>query len=328
MSFSENTKNKNHWALLKESGTYVGLRFLYLLNKYFGRKVYSLLIYPVALYFVVFNIAARRASQQYLLNHWYKNPNVLKSRPNILNNVMHFKNFAEAILDKGLAWSSEIQENVFEVSSTSNINELMNDARGQLIIGSHFGNLEYCRGFMQRYREKIINILVYDKHSTNFVKVMQKINPDSRVNVFQVDEFDIATILLLKQKTDAGEWVFIAGDRIPLAGIEHTVEVIFLDKIARLPIGPYLLAKALACPVKLMFGYRHPSLQANKVCFDVVNFSECLKFTRNNRSEVMQQYAQAFISALEGHCLQAPYQWFNFYNFWADDMLPATSADH
>jgi predicted LPLAT superfamily acyltransferase len=327
MSLVTNKKSKDHWASLKESGTYTGLRFLYLLNKFFGRKIYSLLIYPVALYFVIFNVSARRASQGYLLYHWQKNPDILRKRPNILNTVIHFKNFAEAILDKGLAWSSEISENTFEVTAASNINELMNDKRGQLIIGSHFGNLEYCRGFMQRYKDKIINILVYDKHSANFVKVMQKINPDSRVNVFQVDEFDVATILLLKQKTDAGEWVFIAGDRIPLAGIEHTVEVTFLDKRARLPIGPYLLAKALTCPVKLMFGYRHPSLQANKVCFDVVNFSESLKFTRNNRDQVMQQYAQQFISALESHCLQAPYQWFNFYNFWIDNMSSVIKTD-
>jgi predicted LPLAT superfamily acyltransferase len=331
MSITEKQKNSDrnvdHWATLKESGTYSGLRFLFFLNNVLGRKVYSLIVYPVALYFVIFNAKSRRASQQYLLLHWHKNSQALKNKPNLRNSVIHFKYFAEAILDKALAWSSDIPEDTFVAVDPSCIDEMMADKRGQLIIGSHFGNLEYCRGFMQRYKDKIINILVYDKHSANFVQIMQKINPDSRINIFQVDEFDIATILLLKQKTDAGEWVFIAGDRIPLAGVEHTVEVSFLDKAARLPIGPYLLAKALACPVKLMFGYRHPDLPENKICFDVVKFTERLSFTRKNRDEVMQQFAQQFISVLERHCLQAPYQWFNFYDFWVDDIMSLTTLN-
>ncbi len=324
MSMAPDKATEDHWASLKEAGTYSGLRFLFFLNRVFGRRVYSLVIYPVALYFVIFNKKSRRASQQYLQLHWSKNPEVLNKKPNIFNSVIHFKYFAEAILDKGLAWSSDIQEENFVISDTSLIDELMADKRGQLIIGSHFGNLEYCRGFMQRYKDKVINILVYDKHSANFVGVMQTINPDSRVNVFQVDEFDVATILLLKQKIDVGEWVFIAGDRIPLAGVEHTVDVVFMDKKAKLPIGPYLLAKALACPVKLMFGYRHPKYHDKKVYFDVVKFSENLSFTRKNRSVVIQSYAQQFISAIENHCLNAPYQWFNFYDFWADETSSAS----
>lgn len=319
MSMASDKATEDHWASLKEAGTYSGLRFLFFLNRVFGRRIYSLVIYPVALYFVIFNKKSRIASQKYLQLHWNKSPEVLKKKPNIFNSIIHFKHFAEAILDKGLAWSSDMKEDTFVISDTSFIDELMSDKRGQLIIGSHFGNLEYCRGFMQRYKDKIINILVYDKHSANFVGVMQTINPDSRVNVFQVDEFDVATILLLKQKVDAGEWVFIAGDRIPLAGIEHTVDVMFLEEKAKLPIGPYLLAKALACPVKLMFGYRHLEYQDNKIFFDVVRLTDGLTFTRKNRNEVIQNYAQQFISALECHCLSAPYQWFNFYDFWADE---------
>lgn len=171
---------------------------------------------------------------------------------------------------------------------------------------------------MHRYRSKVINILLYDKHAGNFVKMMQKQNDESRLNVFQVDEFDMTTIMQLKQKIDAGEWVFIAGDRIPLSGVERTVEVEFLDQKAPLPIGPYMLAKALACPVNYMFAYRHKPAQ-NKVVFDVTPVCEKLVISRKNREHDIAQYAQLFSDKLEGHCHNAPYQWFNFYNFWQPD---------
>lgn len=308
-----------HWASIQEVGTLAGLRFLFLLYRIFGKSVYSLVMYPVALYFVLFKSNARRASQQFLLFHWKKNPKFWKKKPSLLNSVIHFKQFAETILDKSLGWISDISEDEFVIHDFSIIETLMKDSRGQLIIGSHFGNLEYCRGFMQRYKEKHINILVYDRHSANYVELMQRLNPDSRVNIFQVDEFDVPTILRLKTKIDNGEWVFIAGDRIPLAGLEHTVEVNFLDKKANLPIGPYLLAKALACPVKLMFGYRHPNLASNKVCFEVVPFTDRVEFSRKDRQQKLSDYAQQFIAHLERHSLQAPYQWFNFYNFWVEN---------
>ncbi|MFT6389582.1 MAG: putative LPLAT superfamily acyltransferase [Cellvibrionaceae bacterium] len=310
--------NKQHWASLQEAGTLTGLRFLFLLYRLFGKGFYSLLMYPVAFYFLLFNAESRRASQFFLKLHWQVNPGFWVKKPSFFNSVIHFKQFAETILDKALAWSSEITEDEFVVEDFSIIEELMADKRGQLVIGTHFGNLEYCRGFMQRYKEKIINILVYDKHSANFVQVMQKLNSDSRVNIFQVDEFDVATILLLKQKIDKGEWVFIAGDRIPLGGLQRTIEVDFLGKKAPLPIGPYLLAKALECPVKLMFGYRHPKLGKDKVCFEVVPFAEAIHFSRKSRQQALHVYAQEFASNLERHSLQAPYQWFNFYDFWGD----------
>lgn len=316
MDASAAKHNKNHWASLQEAGTLTGLRFLFLLYRLFGKGFYSLVMYPVALYFVLFNGVSRRASQQFLTKHWQAQPDFWKQKPGLWNSVIHFKQFAETILDKGLAWYSEVTEDEFIIEDFSIIETLMADTRGQLIIGTHFGNLEYCRGFMQRYKEKIINILVYDKHSANFVQIMQKLNPESRVNIFQVDEFDVATILLLKQKIDRGEWVFIAGDRIPLTGLERTLEVNFLGETAPLPMGPYLLAKALDCPVKLMFGYRHPRLGKDKVYFEVVPFADVISFSRKDRQQKLQGYAQQFASHLERHCLQAPYQWFNFYDFW------------
>jgi predicted LPLAT superfamily acyltransferase len=316
-SIQPSTTNTNpHWSSIREAGTLAGMKFLYVLHKYLGRRVFSLVMFPVAIYFAFFKPVARRASLQFLQMHWSANPGFWSTQPGYWQVIVHIRHFAEAILDKVLAWSAEISDEVFVIEDHSVIEKLMADPRGQLIIGTHFGNLEYCRGFMQRYRDKVINILVYDKHSANFVEIMQRVNPDSRINIFQVDEFDVATILLLKGKISNGEWVFIAGDRIPLTGLQRTVTVDFMGKKAPLPIGPYLLAKALECPVKIMFGYRHPNLDPSKVYFEVVPFTDQLTFSRTNREAQLQAYAQEFANCLQKHCNQAPYQWFNFYDFW------------
>jgi predicted LPLAT superfamily acyltransferase len=303
------------------------MRFIYFLYRVFGRWIFSLIMYPVALYFVLFRKSQREASHQFLVAHYRKNPSYWRIKPNNFHVLLHFKSFAEVILDKMLGWLVDIKESDFVLTSPQLIKELLEDQRGQLIVGSHFGNLEFCRGFMHRYKSKVINILLYDKHAGNFVKMMQKENQDSRLNVFQVDEFDVTTIITLRNKIDAGEWVFIAGDRIPLSGLKRTVDVDFMGHSAPLPIGPYMLAKALACPVKFMFAYRHKS-ENNKVVFDVIPVCDRLVLSRKEQLNDIRKYAQKFASRLEEHSLEAPYQWFNFYDFWSLKIESIESSEH
>lgn len=314
---SKTQKSKNHWASIHEAGTLFGMRFLCTVHRYLGRWAVSLLLLPTVLYFVLFRPLSRQASLDFLRTHYQVYPNYWQRQPGILQVMRHFREFAETVVDKLLAWVIDIDTTEFDVHTPEIIEELMADERGQLIIGTHMGNLEYCRGFMQRYRSKTINILIYDKHSANYTEIMQSLNPDSRLNVFQVDEFNVNVMLRLKTKIEQGEWLFIAGDRIPLTGVERTVEVDFIGRKATLPIGPYMLAKALACPVKLMFAYRDYTASSANVYFEVFPFAEQLSFSRQNRLQNIQVHAQRFATELEKHCAKVPYQWFNFYDFWS-----------
>ncbi|MDC0363047.1 hypothetical protein OAN12_08405, partial [Halioglobus sp.] len=211
-----------------------------------------------------------------------------------------------------LAWTSAIKEDEFMIVNESKIREVLEGSKGQLIIGSHLGNLEYCRGFVHRYKSKTINALVYDQHSANFVNMMRRKNPDSRMHIYQVDGLDIPTILHLKEKVDQGEWLFIAGDRVPLSGDERTVDVRFMGRVASFPIGPYILAKVLQCNVKLMFSYRVGGL----VRFEMVPFADRVNVRRKESEADLYNYAQQFAAELERQCVKAPFQWFNFFPYW------------
>ncbi len=309
------TSDTEHWAQLKEAGTLRGFHFLLWVHKVFGRGIFSACLYPVMLYFLLARKVARRASLDFLTTHYHYAPQRWKTKPGYRHVYRHFMAFGQAILEKLLAWSTEIAEEEFLIEDQAAVDDLLNDPRGQLIIGTHLGNLEYCRGFMQRYKNKAINVLLYDQHAANFVKMMQHVNNDSRMRVYQVTELDIPTVLQLKTKVDNGEWLFIAGDRVPVSGRERTVNTTFMGRAAPLPIGPYMLAQTLQCPVKLMFSYR----LKDKVKFRVVPFAERVTLPRADREGAVRQYAQQFANDLEKQCVEAPFQWFNFYCFWSDD---------
>jgi predicted LPLAT superfamily acyltransferase len=299
-------QQSEHWSTLKESGTFKGILFLLFVYRIFGRTIFSIVLYPVMAYFFIFKPLARSSSKQYLELHYQYFPEKWKKRPGYSDVFKHLYAFGQAILDKLLAWTNPISEEEFELADESVVEKFRSKEAGQLIIGSHIGNLEYCRGFMQRYKNKVINALVYDHHSANFINAMQSLNPESRINIYQVDALDIPEILKLKTKIDAGEWLFIAGDRVPLSGEQRTVEVSFLGKSANLPIGPYMLAKLLQCEVHLMFSYRKAD---KRVHFEVVPFAEKLVLPRKNADEGLKHYAQIFAREMEKQLVHAPYQW-------------------
>ncbi len=313
------SNNSTHWSAINEAGTLFGLRFLWLIHKVLGRKVVSILLLPTVAYFVLFRPESRRASKNYLYNHYKQYPELWDHKPGIKDTLHHFRQFSETVVDKLTSWFVDLDDALFKIHSPEVVDELFKDPRGQLVIGSHMGNLEYCRGFMHRYKNRSINVLLNDRHSQNYNNIMDHLNPDSRLNIYQVDEFNISTILSFKEKIDAGEWLFIAGDRIPLTGIERTVTVDFFGKKAALPIGPYLLAKALDCPVKLLFSYQNFTSKTGQIHLEVIDFAEKIVLDRKNKQEDLTKYAQKFATELEKACAQAPFQWFNFYDFWLPD---------
>lgn len=306
--------DSQHWSQLQESGTVRGILFLLWLHKYCGRGVFNGAMYLVIAYFFLFKPLARTSSLEFLQTHARAYPEFWKHTPGYRDVFAHMYSFGQSVLDKLLAWSTPLTESEFEIANEPVLAEFLKKENGQLIIGSHLGNLEYCRGFMQRYKQRTINALVYDQHSANFVNAMQSLNPESRMNVYQVNELDIALILQFKTKLEAGEWLFIAGDRIPLSGEERTVTVDFLGRPAQLPIGPYMLAKVLQCEVQLMFSYR----KNRKVLFEVVPFAKQVVIARKDGGASINAYAQQYASELEKQAAKAPLQWFNFYPYWAE----------
>lgn len=309
---------KKHWSEFQEAGTLLGFRFMLAVYRLFGRWVFSLVLYPAMVYFVLFRPQSRQSSLAFLNTHKTFNPGYWKTTPGFSDVVKHFTQFGHSVLDKLLAWSVPIDRDAFDVPDQNAIDEFHQDPRGHLIIGSHLGNLEFCRGYMSRYHDRTINILVYDKHAANFVEMMRRINPQSRLYIYQVDSLDIGTILELKAKIEKGEWLFIAGDRVPLSGFFRTTKVSFLGKAAWLPIGPYLLAKSLGCPVKMIFAFR----MADKIRLEIETLSEKVELSRNDREGEINKLAQRFASELEDRCARAPFQWFNFYDFWSDAHSP------
>ena len=79
------------------------------------------------------------------------------------------------------------------------------------------------------------------------------------------------------------------------------------------PTSPWLLAAALKVPVMLAFGlYRG----GNRYDLHFETFADRIVIERSRRAEALAQILQRFADRLAHYARLAPYNWFNFYDFW------------
>ena len=313
----ETTPHKRiHWSRQKEKGTYYGIKFMLGIYSVFGRTIFKILLSPVMFYYVLTASSIKKSSQIYLenLNAYSESKGI--PLPKGLSTYAHLSSFAETILDKLAAWKGDYSPKNLIVHDADLIEEVKEKKKGIFILGSHLGNLELSRALSKRHRNIVVNALVFTKHSKQFNAVMKAINPNSDINIINVDTLGPETAMLLDDKIQNGEWVVIVGDRTSTSIESRSVWVDFLGKPAPFPQGPFLLASILKAPVYLLFALRDDHGKTPYFNLHFEHFSDEIKLNRSDREKGLKQVIQQYAKRLEHYTFKAPLQWYNFFDFW------------
>lgn len=296
-----------HWADLNEVTASLGMRILFFIYRIFGRLPVIIILYPVILWFFIVSKVARESSLDYL-DRLYIYSHRQSPKPTLLNVFRHLYAFGECILDKLIIWSGRIDDLHYTLEGLEEFHAHAHEGLGAVVAVSHLGNLDFCRAIARLYPDIDLTVLVHTTHAVKFNQLLKKINPESALNIIQVSKFSMHDAMLLSERIQKGGLIAIAGDRVPLMW-GHTIPVQFLGSVADLPQGPYMLAKALGCPLF--------TLMAIKVAG---NYQlSCRKISDAGgsvQSKSIDEAAQDFANTLEEGCLKSPFQWFNFYPFW------------
>jgi predicted LPLAT superfamily acyltransferase len=159
-----------------------------------------------------------------------------------------------------------------------------------------------------------LNVLVHTRHAEQFNKMLSRLDPNTHVKLLQVTEFTPATAAMLAAKVEAGEFVVIAADRVPVSENGRTVVVPFLGAPAHFPLGPWVLASALRCQV-VFFSVTH-DVSGEGYLVEFERFAERVELPRGRRDEAAAAYVSRYAQKLEALCRRSPYDWFNFFPFW------------
>jgi predicted LPLAT superfamily acyltransferase len=291
------------WLDAAEVGSLWGIRFVVGVCSLFGRGGARLFLRCLAAYYLAFHGRARRASQSYLTRVIGRGSRRMVYR--------HLCTFAEAALDRLLFASGKFRQ--FEVTANGNehLEKLRRERRGALLLGAHLGSFEAMRAGAVR-EDLPINMVVNSTNARRMQAVLERLDPALNTRLISLSGGGLDFVFNIRECIERGEMVAILADRVGPDG--RATEATFLGAPARFASGPFILAAALGCPVYLTFGLYRGDNRYDLYCEP---FMERVELPRKGRDLALREVVARFSERLEHYVRLAPYNWFNFYDFWS-----------
>ncbi len=293
------------WRSQRERGSPLLVRLMLRIALGFGRGPARLLLYPITLYFLLTVTGARRASRAYLRR-------VLGREARLGEVFAHIHTFAAVILDRVFFLSGRTA--VFDVRfhGLEQVKPLIDHGRGCLLLGSHLGSFDALRALAVAHGDVGLKVLMYPQHNAFITRLLEGLNPEIGQTVIPLGGLD--TLLRVQGELAAGTPVAMLGDRV--AESRKVVACPFLGAPAPFPAGPMHLAATLQAPVVLFFAlYRG----GNRYDVHFELLGDPIAIDRCRRRESLAQWSCRYVERLEHYTRQAPYNWFNFYDFWGEE---------
>lgn len=292
------------WLETRERSNMFAIRILVWIALSLGRRVARVVLVPVAAYFLLFGGRARAASRAYL---W----RVLERKPSIREVFRHFYTFATVALDRVYFLSDQWSLFDIRLYGEELLIEQVERNDGCFLLGAHIGSFE-CLRTLGRRRAVTVNLVMFEENASRVARVTRAINPGLEQDVIALGSPE--SMLRVIDQLDKGAWVGMLADRgISDAGM---VAVPFLGGTASFPAAPFRIAALTGRPVILMLG-----LYRGANCYELhfEKLVESAVLPRAKRDQLVEQWIRLYASRLEHYCREAPFNWFNFFEFWSRD---------
>jgi predicted LPLAT superfamily acyltransferase len=296
------------WRNRSEAGVSMGLRVTAWTALHLNRFSLTVLLNLIALYFLLVRGAERRASRDFLSR-------VFNRRASLAQVYRHFRTFARVTADRVFFLSGKLDRVQPMIHGWDIMERFVQEKRGCVMLGSHLGSFEAARAASIQHRGVTVRMVLDRTVSRKLNKQLVSINPEFGSLVIDADQPAASLGLEIAETLGRGESVGFLSDR-HRAG-DRVVTCEFMGRPAQFPAGPLIIAAALKAPVVMLFS-TYIDGRYEVTCEE---FSDAFELPRADRERALQENVQRFASRLAFYVGKAPYNWFNFYDFWAIDPL-------
>jgi predicted LPLAT superfamily acyltransferase len=291
------------WQEIPEAGSATAIRFLVWVARVLGRRMLHVLLIPVAAYFVMVRGADRRASRDYL-------GRVLGRRANLADVYKHFYTFARVVSDRFYFITGETNNIPIRVHGAEALQKLVALGRGGIVLSAHLGSFEAARVLGTRISDVVLRMVLDREVNKNLIAGLEALNPAFRHAVIDLNQPPASLALEIADALKRGEWIGFLSDRH--TGADRTEQIEFLGNKARFPAGPCVIAGMFNAPLISVF----PLYIEGRYEVYCEILSESVHMPRAHRQEVIREHLEQFVRQLEKYARLAPYNWFNFFDYW------------
>jgi len=290
------------WTTRSERGALPLIRLGVWLALKLGRKAARVFLYPICLYFLLSSAHAARSSRAYLTR-------VLGRQAGLADVFRHYLTFGACVLDRVFLLNEQIEQFDIRIYGEELVREIQLGGNGCMLFGAHFGSFEVARAFGRRERDVPISLLMYEENARKIRASLAAINPSLATEVIGLGRLD--SLITVADRLSRGHFIGVLADR-NVDG-KDLVRYDFLGASAAFPKGPFRVAMLLRRPIVLMVGIYRGG-RSYEIYFEPL--TEASASRPRDADAWIDEAMRRYVARLEHYCRAAPFNWFNFYDFW------------
>ena len=200
------------------------------------------------------------------------------------------------------------------------LRRLLASGKGVFLMGAHLGSFEVIRATGRKHTDLHVAMVMHQDNAQKINAMLAAVNPEAVQDIIGLGHVD--SMLELRQRLDEGCAVGMLADRT--LGDDSLYPVSFLGANANMPSGPFRIAALLRRPVVFMTGLY---LGGNRYAIHFDPLADFSTLGRDQRAAAVEAAIARYAALLDHYCRTAPYNWFNFFDFWqpAPAATPAES---
>lgn len=213
--------------------------------------------------------------------------------------------FGQTILDKIAVLSGAKTKLTFTHEGVENIEQVVKDGKGGILLSAHLGNWEVAGHLLKRV-EAPVNIVMYDGEEQQIKQYMEQFEANRSFNLILIKD-DLSHIYEMSAALQRNELICLHGDRFRPGN--RTIAHDFLGEEALFPAGPFILAAKLKAPVCFVFAFKETNFHYHFYAYPA-------RVYEGRGNSGINAMLDDYIKLLEEKLKQYPAQWFNYFDFW------------
>ncbi|MDD2703091.1 MAG: DUF2062 domain-containing protein [Candidatus Omnitrophica bacterium] len=296
------TDTRERRMVVRRRGNALGFWFFKVLVRFSGLRGAYILLYGVALHYVLFDPAARRGAFAYLRRRF---PGVPEFR--LFGRVYRlFVSQGRQLIDRYAAVSGAVKFDL-RLDEPDTFKRLCAGEKGFVLLVSHMGNWQIAMTALAGIG-RTVYLLMRPEDNRAVKENLEIDRKNARIKIISPEGY-LGGVVEIVNALNAGGVVAIMGDR-PYSF--EALEVSFLGSRARFPYGAFVFAASSHCPAAVLFAAKtaHKSYRVRiPRVFEPV-------FEGRDKKKCLQRWLGEYAGLLEDFVREYPFQCFLFHDIW------------
>jgi predicted LPLAT superfamily acyltransferase len=287
-------------------------RFFYTLIRFWGRKGAYLVLRPVVAWYVLFSPLVRARAGYYLDRRF---PGASPWR-RLGNTYRMCLGLGEVLVDRAVLGILGPDHLTCNLSGRETLKALLDEGHGLILLTAHVGCWQLGMASLAKL-DSAVSLLIHREEGDVDRHFFEHGRQDAPYRIIDPTGY-LGGTLEMMQVLKNGEALCIMGDRL-LGGSGTRVEVDFLGGKVALPFSPYKIASASGAPIAIIFPYKGPG---DTYALEVARVIR-VPALHGRKPATYLPFAFQYAEAMEAFVQKHPFQFFNFFDMWAE---PSASA--